>query len=69
MFDLWRAIDEVRLKPQMWVQRMSYSQWPGEGGVTLEVDGRNVRYGGCRRRSFYRYLHYKPDTIGEEFPA
>lgn len=67
MFDLWTAIEQVWQKPDVWVPRRSYAQWPGEGGLTVEVDGRKVRYGGCRRRAFYRYNNYKPDGIGDDF--
>lgn len=69
MFDLWQVLDDVHLNPKVRANRLSYAQWPGEGGVTVEYDGRRIRFGGCRRRAFYRYKNYRPDQWGVDFSS
>lgn len=50
--------------PRFEVEKKSPSFWPSEGGIVLQLDGEQVREGGCNRRLYYRFLDYPKDGRG-----
>lgn len=69
MYDYWAALDSITMDPPIKNRRRSFSMWAGEAGLSVDVDGRMVRYGTCRRKMYYRYKNYAPDSWGVGFAA
>lgn len=57
-------VSKTLMNPRFEVEKKSPAFWPSETGITLTVDGHQVREGGCNRKLYYRYLDYPKDGRG-----
>lgn len=62
--NVWSIIEQVLKNPAVRAERESTSLHCSQAGISIEIDGRNVRQGGCRRRQFFEYHRYPKDEAG-----
>ncbi len=56
--------NQTLLNPRLAVEKKSPTFWPSEGGLTMSLDGRTWREGGCNRKLYYRYMGYPTEQRG-----
>lgn len=62
--NVWAIIEQVLRNPAIRAERESSSLHCSSAGISLQIDGRTIREGGCRRAQFFRYHRYPKDEVG-----
>lgn len=60
----WNIIEQILRNPAVKTDRESTSLHCSSAGLSLDIDGRRVRQGGCRRQQFFQYHRYPKDEVG-----
>jgi len=66
--NIWGTIEQILRNPAVRTERESTSLHCGDSGVSLQIDGRWVRQGGCRREQYFRFHRY-PRAVGFDVQA